>query len=85
MGTFLQSFHHEMESIRLMLIIITAILHLIFSGAVARDTGQMQKIGRRPVLVNGFVWAFATLVGGVMVFFMYWFIHYSTFSVRKSD
>lgn len=57
---------------------ISAILHVIFAGAVAKDAGYWQKQGCRPILVSGITWAFATLVGGVLVVFFYWLIHHST-------
>lgn len=61
-----------------LILIINAILHLVFAGAVARDAGQLYKLGQRPALVSAPTWAFATLVGGVITATIYWFIHHST-------
>ena len=61
-----------------LLILINAILHLIFAGAVARDAGNLYKLGQRPALVSAPTWAFATLIGGVRTATIYWFIHHST-------
>ncbi len=61
-----------------LLLLINGFLHLIFAGAVARDAGQLYKLGQRPVLVSAATWAFATLIGGVITATIYWFIHHST-------
>ncbi len=61
-----------------LIILVNALLHFIFAGAVARDAGQLYKMGGRPALVSGPTWAFATLIGGVITATIYWFIHHST-------
>ncbi|HBI22210.1 MAG TPA: hypothetical protein DDY37_06475 [Legionella sp.] len=61
-----------------LIMLVNAVLHLIFAGAVARDAGQLYKLGGRPALVSGPTWAFATLIGGVLTATIYWFIHHST-------
>lgn len=61
-----------------LIMLINAILHLIFAGAVARDAGNLYKLGQRPALVSAPTWAFATLIGGVITATIYWFIHHST-------
>lgn len=71
-----QNFVNEMESIQLMIVVINAILHIIFAGAVAKDAGQLAKRGRHTVLVSSVTWAFATLIGGPLVAVGYWFMHH---------
>lgn len=58
-------------------LIIKVVLHVLFAAAVAKDAGLILKQGRTTWLVSGLTWAFATLVGGVFVAAIYWFIHYS--------
>lgn len=66
-----------MESLQFLLILVNALVHLFFSGAVAKDAGNLYRLGRRPMLVSGHIWAFATLIGGVVTAAIYWFIHHS--------
>ena len=73
-----QQYSQSIQTFYLLIILINGILHVLFAGAVAKDAGYMQKIGQRPALVSAPTWAFATLLGGVMVAAVYWFIHHST-------
>lgn len=75
----IQSFASQLEAMQWTLLLVNAFLHLIFAGAVARDSGAMQKRGQPSFLVSGFVWAFATLLGGIFVVLVYWIVHYSRF------
>lgn len=73
-----QQYGTQVQAIYYLLLLITAILHIIFAGAVARDAGGLYKLNQKPALVSGATWAFATLTGGIMVAAVYWFIHHST-------
>jgi hypothetical protein len=68
----------QIETFFYLIAIINGVLHLIFATAVARDTGKLTRLGQKPILVSGATWAFATLIGGVFVASVYWFLHYST-------
>ncbi|MCD8500323.1 MAG: hypothetical protein LRY43_04835 [Gammaproteobacteria bacterium] len=59
-----------------MIVVISAIVHILFSGAVAKDAGELIKRGLKTHLVSGVTWAFATLIGGPLVAVGYWFIHH---------
>lgn len=67
-----------MQTLSLILLIVNGIVHLLFAGAVARDSSLLNKNSGNTCLVSGLVWAFATLIGGVFVAAIYWFIHHST-------
>jgi len=73
----LQHYSSQIATITLFLTIISLILHVIFASAVAKDSGNLSKKGQRTILVNGMTWAFATLVGGVLIAAVYWVLHYS--------
>ena len=74
----MQQFNTQFQTIDYLLLVINAIIHVIFAGAVARDAGAMYKLGQKPALVSAASWAFATLVGGIFTAAIYWFIHHST-------
>ena len=75
-----QQYNNQIQSFYFLILLINAILHLIFAGAVARDAGNLYKLGQRPALVSAASWAFATLIGGIITAAIYWFIHHSTFT-----
>lgn len=75
---FLNYLTGPMQTLSIILLIINAIIHILFAGSVARDSGNLTKNGDQTCLVSGLTWAFATLIGGVLVAAVYWFIHHST-------
>lgn len=82
-----QHFGHQIQTFYYLLLVVNAILHLIFAGGVARDAGNINKLGQRTALVSAPTWAFATLIGGVIIAAIYWFIHHSTLtrpSIREN-
>lgn len=77
-----QGLTNEMNTLTLMLLMIKFIIHVIFAGAVAHDSGQLTKHGQDTYLVSGLTWAFATLAGGVWVAAVYWLIHHCNLGRR---
>jgi hypothetical protein len=73
-----QQFGTQIQTFYYLLLLINAILHVIFAGGVARDAGNLNKLGQRTALVSAATWAFATLIGGIITAAIYWFIHHST-------
>lgn len=77
LNEFLSQYGSQIQTGYTLILIINGILHLIFAGAVARDAGNLYRVGQRPALVSAATWAFATLIGGVITAAIYWFIHHS--------
>lgn len=73
-----QQFSHQIQTFFYLIMLINGILHIIFAGAVARDAGNLYRLGQKPALVSASTWAFATLIGGVITATIYWFLHHST-------
>ena len=73
-----QQYGHSIQTFYLLILIINGLLHILFAGAVAKDAGHLQNVGQKTALVSAATWAFATLLGGVMIAAVYWFIHHST-------
>ena len=76
-ATITQMMSNSFQSMIWLVLVIRVVLHLLFAAAVAKDAGLIIKQGRTTWLVSGLTWAFATLIGGVFVAAIYWFIHYS--------
>ena len=79
-----QYFSGPISTVSLIIVAINAILHILFAGAVAKDSGKITKTGLKTALVSGVTWAFATLIGGVFIAAIYWFIHHSNLTITTS-
>lgn len=73
-----KQFSTQIQTFFYLIMLINGLLHFIFAGAVARDTGSLYRLGQKPVLVSAPTWAFATLIGGVITATIYWLLHHST-------
>ena len=78
MNQWLQNYSNQISAIYYLVVVVKALVGLIFAGAVAKDGGKLQKLGQNTLLVSPYTWAFATLVGGVVIAAIYWFMHYSS-------
>lgn len=77
LGELAKQFGTQIQTFFYLIMLIDGILHFIFAGAVARDAGNLQRLGQKPVLVSAPTWAFATLIGGVLTATIYWILHHS--------
>ena len=79
--TIAQYYGEQAGRIELLLLMVNIIVHVFFAGGVAKDAGEVYRLGGRTALVSAHIWAFATLIGGITVAAVYWFIHHSTLTV----
>lgn len=84
LNDLMQQFAPQIQTISFLLFAVNVILHVVFAGAVAKDGGHMLKLGQKTAMVSPYTWAFATLLGGVTIATIYWFIHHSTLTRNTS-
>lgn len=82
MGDFFNQLSTSVANFSQVLFYVNIILHFFFAAAIARDAGNLHKRGLPTQLVSGFVWAFATLLGGVWTALIYWLMHHSSLARR---
>lgn len=73
LGPFFQSLH----TISIIILVLTALLHILFAAGIAKDVGHLNRLHIPTQIVSGGVWVLATLIGGVLVVGLYWLIHHS--------
>ena len=78
LSDLLKQFATQIDTFFYLIMVINGLLHLVFASAVARDAGNLNRLGQRLILVSTSTWAFATLVGGVFTATIYWVLHHST-------
>jgi hypothetical protein len=78
LGELANQFSTQIQTFFYLIALINGVLNFIFAGAVARDAGNLNRLGQKPVLVSAATWAFATLIGGVFTATIYWILHHST-------
>lgn len=77
MHNIIHHFLQQLSNTELLILMVNAVLHILFAGAVAKDAGDMQKRGINTIMVSGVTWSFATLIGGVTTATIYWILHHS--------
>lgn len=59
--------------------LLIALVNISFALGVFMDADLMKRqAARNTFLVSHWIWAFATLIGGVFVAGIYWAVHHST-------
>ena len=77
LNDLLAPFAQSIQNVQLVILAVNVILHLLFSAGIAKDVGFFNSRGIQTRFVSGMTWVLATLLGGVMVVVIYWFIHHS--------
>lgn len=61
-----------------LLTLITILIHVIFAIGILMNASRMRSTGGRTFVAPGWIWALATLLGGVIPVLAYWLIHHSS-------
>jgi len=80
MTTFLSQFGQTIGALQILILVLTALVHLLIASGIAKDVGQLTKREINPLLLPGYAWVLAGLVGGIITLGLYWVIHYSSLS-----
>lgn len=73
----MQLIAEQLQSLQTLLMFMMFIINILFAGGIAKDAGRLAKQGHDTWLVSGLVWAFATLIAGILVVLVYWFVHHA--------
>lgn len=72
-------FFQNFELLGVLFLLFAAIVNIAFAIGVLNDNElRPRENGKYTFFVNIWIWALATLVGGVFVALIYWAIHHST-------
>lgn len=82
-NNLVDTYANQLTSFYYLFMLINAILHIIFAGAVAKDAGRLHKMGQKTLLVSSHTWAFTVLIGGVFTAVVYWLMHHSSLTRPK--
>ena len=81
-ATYFNQLTQTIVNFHSIIILLTAILHILFASGVARDTSNLHKLGHHTQIVASWVWVLATLIGGALIASLYWVMHHSTLARR---
>ena len=85
MNDLLAPFASSIQTITTLILLVNVVLHLLFAAGIAKDVGFFNSRGIKTRFVGGMTWVVATLIGGVMVVVIYWFIHHSQLAKSQSS
>lgn len=67
-----------MASWPMIVLAVTAIIHIAFSAAIYHDASQqVQYEPTGSFFVRPYIWTLAVLTGGVLIAALYWLMHHS--------
>ena len=74
----------EMAYLILSIGLVSFFVQLGLAVAIYADAATI-KTGRQPLEIGPWLWAWATLIGGVVTVGIYWFIYHSKLRSDRSD
>ena len=63
--------------IAISLLVLGVVVRCCFAAAIFEDARRLAENGQRTLFVNGIIWSFAVLVGGLLAVLVYWLLHHS--------
>lgn len=76
--TLFAQFGQTIAAIQLLMLLLTALVHIIIASGIAKDVGLLNKRGASPLFIPGFAWVLAALIGGILTLGLYWLLHHSS-------
>ncbi|PCI40168.1 MAG: hypothetical protein COB50_00020 [Thiotrichales bacterium] len=81
--TLLSSVSNPVGKVYFLIMLLNAVLHVCFASGIAKDIHVLHKSKIETRFASGIIWVLGTLVGGVFVVCVYWFIHHSSLARHK--
>lgn len=78
MNDLLAQFGTLSQSLSLLFILLTGVLHILYAAGIAKDLGNMSKRHLQPLFLPAIGWVLAALLGGIFTVLAYWLIHHSS-------
>jgi membrane associated rhomboid family serine protease len=70
------------QSLSLLFLLLTGLLHILYAAGIAKDIGNMAKKHNHPLFLPSLGWVLAGLLGGIFTVLTYWLIHHSTLAKK---
>jgi hypothetical protein len=68
------------QTLSLLFLLLTGVLHILYAAGIAKDIGDMSKKHMHPIFLPSIGWVLAGLIGGIFTLLIYWLIHHSSLS-----
>jgi hypothetical protein len=70
------------QSLSLLFVLLTGLLHILYAAGIAKDLGNMAKRHMYPLFLPSLGWVLAGLLGGIFTVLIYWLMHHSNLSKK---
>jgi membrane associated rhomboid family serine protease len=70
------------QSLSLLFLLLTGLLHILYAAGIAKDLGNMAKKHNHPLFLPSIGWVLAGLLGGIFTVLVYWLIHHSNLTKK---
>jgi hypothetical protein len=66
------------QTLSLLFLLLTGVLHILYAAGIAKDIGEMTKRHFHPLFLPSIGWVLAALIGGIFTVLVYWLMHHSS-------